>query len=124
MRDRPVVRRGLLVFAILFLVWLAWKALSGGFRQLARSRTLGQKIESMIQVESGLLSVLVILTCFWRQPWKSPVRTLWSIALVTTAGLSALVWGPPMLLIAALFAAITLLVARAVIWALNAAQGN
>jgi hypothetical protein len=116
---QPVVRRGLLACAVLFLIWLAWRALSGGFRQLPRSRTAGQKVETATQLGCGLLSLLVVLTCFWRRQWAPPVRIIWSISLATAAGLSSLVWGPPMPLIGVLFVAISLLVARAVIWALR-----
>jgi hypothetical protein len=114
---RPVVRRGLLACAVLFLIWLAGQALLGGFRQLPRSRTVGQKVETVIQIVCGLLSLLVVLTCFWRRRWAPPVRIVWGISLATAAGLSSLVWGPPMPLIGLLFVAISLLVARAVIWA-------
>jgi hypothetical protein len=122
--HRSVARRGLLVGALLFLLWLAWQALSAGFRQLARSRTFSQKVETMMQLECGLLSLLVVLTCFWRRRWAQPIRTLWSIALATAAGLSSLAWGPPMPLIGALFAAIALLVSRAVRWALQIALSD
>jgi hypothetical protein len=116
---RPVVRRGLLVGVLLFLLWLAWQALSGGFRQITRSRTFGQKVETVAQLECGLLSLLVMLTCFWWRRWAALVRALWSISLATAAGLSSLVWGPPMPLIGVLFVAISLFVARAVTWALH-----
>ena len=119
--HRPAVRHGLLAGAVLFLIWLAWQALAGGFRQLPRSRTAGQKVETLAQVESGLLSLLVALTCFWRRRWAQPVRTLWSVTLAAAAGLSALVWGPPMPFVALLFTALSFLGSRAVIWALRAA---
>ena len=122
MSHRPVVRRGLLVCAVLFLVWLAWQALSGGLRQYPRSRTVGQKVETVTQLECGLLSLLVVLTCFWRRRWAQPIRIIWSLTLAMTAGLSALVWGPPMPLIGALFVASALLVSRAILWALHAAS--
>jgi len=116
---RPVVQRGFLVGAILFLVWLAWQTFSGGFRQIRRSRTVGQKVETVVQVECGLLSLLVVLTSFWQRRWARPVRTFWGISFATAAGLSSLVWGPPMPLIGVLFVAISLLMARGVILALR-----
>ncbi len=122
MSHRPVVRRGLLACAVLFLIWLAWQALSGGLRQFHRARTVGQKVETVTQLESGLLSLLVVLTCFWRRRWAQPIRIIWSLTLAMTAGLSALVWGPPMPLIGALFVAIALLVSRAILWTLRAAS--
>jgi hypothetical protein len=116
----PVLaRRGLLTFTLLFLIWLAWQTLSGGFRQLARSRTIGQKVETLTQIECGLLSLLVVFTNFWGQRWAQPVQSTWSISLAAAAGLSSLVWGPPMPLIGVLFTATALLVSRAVRWALR-----
>ena len=53
MRLQPLVRRGLLACAMFFLLWLAWQTLSGAFRQLSRSRTLGQKVETVTQLECG-----------------------------------------------------------------------
>ena len=121
MSFRPVIRHGLLAGTLLFLVWLAWQVLSGAFRQVSRSRTLGQKVETVTQVECGLLIGLVVLTCFrWRR-CAPAVRTLWSISLATTAGLSSLVWGPPMPLIALLFIAVSLFMTRAVICVLRTA---
>jgi hypothetical protein len=118
---RPVVRRGLLACTILFLLWLAWQALAGVLRQLHHSRTVGRKAETLTQLECGLLSLLVVFTCFWRRQWAPLVRTIWGISLATAAGLSSLVWGPPMPLIGILFVTISLLVARAITWALRIA---
>ena len=118
---RTIGRRGLLACTLVFLMWLAWQTLSGGFRQLSRSHTVGQKVETATQLESGLLSLLVVVTCFWRREWAAMIRTTWGIFLATAAGLSSLVWGPAMPLIGVLFAAIALLVARAIKWALGTA---
>ncbi len=115
MKLQPVVRRSLLACTLLFLIWLAWQALLGGFRQLSRSRTAGQKVETIVQIECGLLSLLVALTCFWQRRWSRAVRILWSISLAAAAGLSALVWGPAMPWVAALFTAVALLMARGVV---------
>jgi hypothetical protein len=114
LRNRPVVRSGLLACTLIFLLGLAWQAITGGLRQLPRSRTAGQKTETLVQVECGLLSLLVVVTCFWQRRWAALVRGVWSISLAAAAGLSALVWGPPMPLIGGIFAALALLVARAV----------
>jgi hypothetical protein len=119
LNRQSIVRRGLLICALLFLGWLAWQAFSGGVRQLARSRTAGQKIETAAQMACGFLSLPVVLTCFWQRRWAQVVRTIWSAALTTAAVLSALVWGPAMPLIGALFGAIALLVSQTIIWVLG-----
>jgi hypothetical protein len=111
----------LLACSTMILVALAWSALSGAVRQLPRSRTRGQRVETVVQFICGILSLLSVLTCFrWRR-WAPPVRTAWGVSLGTAAGLSALVWGPPMPLIGLLFVAAALLVARAVTWMLDTA---
>lgn len=112
----PVVRHILLAIAMLLLIAVAWTALSGGIRQIPRSRTLGQRVETTVQLACGLLSLLSVLTCFrWRR-WGRLVRAAWAISLMTAAGLSSLVWGPPMLIIGLVFAAAALLLALAIIW--------
>jgi hypothetical protein len=113
-RSRTIVRRVVAAGATLLLVVLAWGALSGGLRQLSRPLTTGQRIESVVQLACGVLSLLVVLTAFrWRR-WAGPVRAAWATTLVVAAGLSGLVWGPPMPLLALLFAAVALLVALGV----------
>ena len=116
LKLRPFVRRILLAWAALFLGWLAWQALSGAFRQIPRSRTPGQKAETILQTACGALSLLAALTTFWQRRPARPVRIAWGFSLAAAAGLSPLVWGPPMPLVGALFAAIALLVVRAVLW--------
>lgn len=123
MSIQAITRRSLLAFTLLFLFWLAWRLLSGGFSQIPRSRTPGQKVETVTQITCGCLSLLVILTCFWQRHWAPQVHMPWSISLAATAGISALVWGPPMPLVSLVFAVIALVVARVVKWALHSASG-
>lgn len=113
-------RRILLAAAVLVLLLVAWGALSGAVRQMPRSRTAGQKIETAVQLACGLLSLLAVLTSFrWRR-WASRVLAAWAVSLAATAGLSALVWGPPQPTIALVFAAGALLVALGIIRLLRA----
>ena len=119
MTVRPAVRRVLLVGTTLLLIALAWGTLAGGLRQLPRSLTAGQQAETAVQLACGLLSLLAVLTCFrWRR-WATPVRAAWAVCLVAAAGLSSLVWGPPLPLTALLFAAGALILALGIIWALR-----
>ena len=121
MRIRGFVRHGLLAGSMLVLLWLGWQALAGGFRQLRRSHTLGQKVETVTQLGFGSLSLMVALTCFWQRQRAGLIRRLWGISFATSAGLSSLVWGPPMPLIGVLFAGMALLAGRAINWALRTA---
>jgi hypothetical protein len=82
---------------------------------MPRSRTIGQRVETAVQLACGLLSVLTVITCFYWRHWGRRIRVVWTISLTTAAGLSSLVWGPPMLTIGLAFAAGALLVALAII---------
>lgn len=121
LRHWSVTRRVLLGAVVLFLVVLAWVAIAGGVRQLSRAHTLGQQVETAVQLACGLLSLLVVATCFWGRRWAPSVRIAWMGSLVVTAGLSALVWGPPMVLIALLFSGTGALVAFGTIRAIRVA---
>jgi uncharacterized membrane protein YhaH (DUF805 family) len=99
---RAVLRRTLLIGLALLLLAVAWHATMGGIRQLPRATTPGQRVETGIQVLCGLLSVLVILSVRWRR-WADQIRRAWSASFVAAAGLSSLVWGPPMLLVTVAF---------------------
>jgi hypothetical protein len=121
MTRRPIARRVLLVCSMLLLLALAWGALAGGLRQWSSSDTPGQQVETAVQLMCGILSLLVVLTCFTGRQAAGPVRVAWAVSLVTAAGLSSLVWGPPMPLIALLFALLASLAAWSITWALRTA---
>ena len=96
---------------MLLLLVVAWILLKGGFSQLPRSLTIGQKVETTVQIICGLLSLLNAVTCFYWQKFRRPIRNAWIISLTITAGMSSVVWGPPMLTIGAVFAALAFFVA-------------
>jgi hypothetical protein len=119
---RPVARRIGLAGATLLLLIVAWWAVSGAIQQIPRSHSFGQRVETGVQLACGVLSLLVVLTCFrWRR-WSRAIRIAWAISLAAVAGLSSMVWGPPMPLIALLSAAFAVLVAWAVIRVLSVAE--
>lgn len=105
MRLRAVSRRLLLAATILLLLLLAWTAISGAVDQLSRARTTGQRIETGIQLLCGVLTVLVVVTRARPQRWRRALRLAWAASLIAAAGLSGLVWGPPMPVVALLLAA-------------------
>jgi hypothetical protein len=120
---RAVLRQIPTAGAMLLLAAIAWGALSGGVRQIPESRTLGQRLETGVQLACGVLSLLGLLTCFWWRRTRSATLTTWTVSLVTTAFLSSLVWGPPSLVVGLALAALTLLVAQAIIWLLRTGLG-
>ncbi len=115
MNIRPIVRRFILISTMLLLLVVAYILLKGGFSQLPRSLTIGQKVETTIQIICGILCLLNVVTCFYWQKWRRPIRTAWIISLTLTAGMSSVVWGPPMLTIGAVFAAVAFFVAIGII---------
>jgi peptidoglycan/LPS O-acetylase OafA/YrhL len=117
---RRVVRRALPAVATLLLLAVAWGALSGGVGQFQRSHTAGQRIETVVQLACGLLSLLMIATAFPRRRRARAIRVAWVISLAATAGVSGLVWGPPSVAAAIGLTAATMLLAIATLWLLRA----
>jgi len=113
------LRRVLSGAAALLLLALSWWAIRGGVNDAAQARNLGQQVETVIRFACGLLSVVVVVTRIRSHPWARPVRIAWASTLAASAGISALVWGPPMLHVALLFVAVSLLLAWAILWALG-----
>ncbi len=115
-----MVRPLLTGLAVLFLLVVAWQALTGGIAQLSRSHTLGQEFETAVQIACGVLSLLVVLTRFWWRRWGRAVRTAWTATLMTAAGVSSLVWGAPSVAVGGVFAGVALLLALGTVWLLGA----
>jgi len=111
MNIRPNTQRIILIITMLLLLVIAWISLKGGFSQLPISLTIGQKVETTVQIICGLLSLLNAVTCFYWQKFRRLIRNAWTISLTITAGMSSIVWGPPMLTIGAVFAALAFFVA-------------
>lgn len=117
--SNSLARRLLSVAAVLLLLALVWWTIAGGLRNLAQARSIPQQVETAIQLACGLLGIATVVTRFrWRRLGR-PLRIAWGVTWGATAGLSALVWGPPFPLIALLFVVVALLLAWAIIWALG-----
>ena len=121
MRRGSVVRRLLSAAAALLVLALAWWTIVGGLRNVTHARSIGQWVETAIQLVCGLLGIALVVTRFWWRGLARPVRRAWVATLATWVGLSALVWGPPQPHIALLFVAVALLVGWALVWALGSA---
>lgn len=119
MRQNKVLKYLAVAVILLFLTILGWWAIEGALNQWSHSDTFGQKLETIIQFFCGILSLLTASTLFWLQRWARLIRLTWAISIIATAVLSSLVWGPPMPLISIAFAAISLLIAFGVIWAIR-----
>jgi hypothetical protein len=119
MNISSFTRRIILTIGILILIVMAGMLFVGALSQTSRSRTVGQIVETSIQITCGVLTLLSVYTCFYRKRLRNPIRTIWVITLMITAGMSSLVWGPPMLTVGLVFTAGALLIALAIIWLLQ-----
>lgn len=124
MTSSSAVRRLLSPCAILVLLSLGWWTTAGGLRNLHQAGTIGQQVETAVQLACGVLCIAAVVTRFWWRPTHRAIRIAWVLTLVTWVGLAALVWGPPMPHIALLFAVVALLVAWAILWALGPALAS
>lgn len=124
MRTKSFFRILLLTFLSVLFLFITWWALSGAIRQIPRAETFGQQAETVVQIGCGLLSFLTVVTIFWWRHRAKPIRTAWIFFFAMTAGLSALVWGPAMPLIALFFTIGAFLIAWGMIWALRRLTNN
>ena len=115
MNIHPIARRIILICSILLLVLIAWVSITGGVKQLPHSLTNGQKVETILQLACGLLCLVTVITCFTWSRIRRTIRIAWIISLTLSAGMSSVVWGPPMIFVGVLFAAAALFVSVIII---------
>jgi hypothetical protein len=118
-RFGPVLRRLLLVVAIVLLLVLAWTGINGGIHQLSTTATTGQTIQTALQLLYGALSVLSIVTVYWARRWNRPVLACWTISLALAGGLGATEWGDASLRIGIVSGAAAGLVGAGIAWLLR-----
>ncbi|MDI6400923.1 hypothetical protein QLX67_02865 [Balneolaceae bacterium ANBcel3] len=104
---------------IVLLAWIAWTLISGAWFHLFVYISPGPLIQTAIQVLSGLLTLLVVAGARINHRYIPYLNEAWAISLAITAGLSPLVYGPRMPLIAVLFVFFFYGFARAVLWTLH-----
>lgn len=107
------------MLSITLLVIIAWLALSGSIDQFSRAYTFGQIVQTYIQAFCGILSLAIILTFFIDKKRAKLIHHTWLVSLVLTASISALVWGPPMPIIALVFGIAAFLLAKGILWLMN-----
>ena len=97
------VARLLLAIAILLLLALAYTGIAGGidqFDQSPHSRyTIGQIVQTVLQLVFGGLSLTVIAVWFWARQWSRAVFSLFVASVALAGGLAPVVWGQSSVLI-------------------------
>jgi hypothetical protein len=87
------VQRVVLAVALLCLLALAWNGVGGGLGQLGQTTTVGQTIQSTLQIGYGVLSLLSLGTVFLGRRWNRLVRWCWAVCISLAAGFASVVWG-------------------------------
>jgi hypothetical protein len=119
MSPTPVVRRTLLVFALVLLLGLAWAGLSGGFSQLSESTTSGRKAQTLSQLAYGAFSLLSVVTTFVGRRWHAAMLIGLISSVTVAAGLASIVWGGTSIAIGVISGGAALLTGLGVIWLLR-----
>ena len=106
---------------VAILLVLAWTGLYAGVTQIAETRTLGQEIQTIAQLDYGILSVLAIVARFWihRYQWRLAIWLVWVVSLAAAGGLAPVVWGEAGIGTGLLAGCATLLIALGVLWLLS-----
>ena len=83
--------------AVALLLFLGYTGIAGGidqFDQSTHSRyTVGQVVQTVLQLIFGILSFAVIGTWFWARALSRPVILAWIVSLTLAGGLASVVWG-------------------------------
>jgi hypothetical protein len=114
-RNRPGIRSTVFTLVAGIYAGVAWFASAGALDQWARISTRAQAIETCAQLALGVLSVGAAISPFLRLSSGHRIRVIWGVWFAGVAGFSGLIWGPPMPLVALLFA----VSAAGLAWALD-----
>jgi hypothetical protein len=114
-----VLRRLLLVIALVFLLGLAWTGVSGGLSQLSQSHTPGQKAQTFSQLGFGVFGLMGAIATFVGRRWRGLILGCWAASLTVAASLASVVWGGTSIAIGILSGGAALLIALTTIWMLR-----
>jgi hypothetical protein len=115
----PVLRRLLLIVAIVLLLALAGTGIRGGIDQLSELHTTGQTVQTALQLVYGVFAILSVVTVFWAQRWNPAMLVSWTIALAFAGGLGATAWGDTSALIGVISGLAAGLVGAGIAWLLR-----
>jgi hypothetical protein len=119
MSVSPVARRGAFGVAGLFMLYLAWNGLVGGVGQWHGATTLGQRVQTCVQICYGVFAVLAIATIFRGRRWARLALIGLALTATVAGGLAAVSWGSASLAMGLLTSAVALLVMAGAIWLLR-----
>ena len=109
--------------AVLLLLGLAYTGIAGGVDQFDQSThsqyTIGQIVQTALQLVFGVLSLAAIAVWFWARPWSKPVFAAFVASLTLAGGMASVVWGSTSLTIGILSGVASLAVGWVVVWLLR-----
>ena len=120
---KVVVARVLFALAILLLLALAYTGIAGGIDQFDQSShseyTVGQIVQTVLQLVFGVLSLACIAVWFWARRWSRAVLVAWAVSLGLAAGLASVAWGRTSIAVGIASGVAALLIAWGVAWLLH-----
>lgn len=117
MSLHPGLRWALLTLISMVYALIGGFATVGAFEQWGRVITVAQRVETCIQLAFGVWSLGGAISPFLRLTCGHRIRVVWGLGFAVVAGLSGIVWGPPMPLVVLGF----ILAAAAMAWGLDQA---
>ena len=89
--------RALVSLAVALFLALAYTGIAGGIDQFDQSShdqyTIGQIVQTVMQLAFGVLSVASIVVWFWARVRSRPVLIAWALSLGLAGGMAPVVWG-------------------------------
>jgi len=109
--------------AVLLLLGLAYIGITGGIDQFDQSThsqySIGQIIQTVLQLAFGLLSIAVIAVWFWARRWSTTVFAAFVVSLTLAGGLASVVWGGTSITIGVVSGLASLAVGWVIMWLLR-----
>jgi hypothetical protein len=115
-----MLRRALLVLAILLLLALAWLGFQGGIQQWPQPQSPGQRAQTIAQFAYGLAALLTVASVWRTGTFERFARVSLLVSLSVAAGLAPVVWGDAAWWAGLVAALAALLVGLLILWLLSA----
>jgi len=106
---------------VAFLLFIGYSGITGGLQQLGVTATLGQRLQTAMQLVFGALAVAVLGALVTRRRWTRLLLLAWAAALTIGGGVAPIVWGGSGLLPALAAAVAIALLAWLTLWAVKPA---
>jgi len=107
---------------VAFLLFIGYSGIAGGLQQVGEAATLGQRLQTAMQLVFGALAVAVVGALVMRRRWARPLLLAWAAALTIGGGVAPITWGGTGPLPALAAAVAIALLAWLTLWAVKPAM--